>query len=57
MRMHKQMRIYKPVSWLVSINAYQGKSAYCYFDSSHLVNVLKYIFEMGVNRKFGLRQV
>ena len=49
--------INKPVNWLVSINAYQWKSAYCYFDSSDLVNVLKYIFKMGVNRKFGLRQV
>ena len=24
--MHKQMRIYQPVSWLVSINTYQWKS-------------------------------
>ena len=42
------MRIYKPVSWLVSINAYHWKSACCF---------LKHIFEMGVNRKFDFRWV
>ena len=57
MRMHKQSKIYKPVSWLVSINAYQWKSAYCYLDSSHLENLLKYIFRMGVNTKFDFRRV
>ena len=49
--------INKPVNWLVSINGYQWKSAYCYFDSSHLENLLNYIFKMGVNRKFDFRQV
>ena len=42
------MRIYKPVSWLVSINAYHWKSACCF---------LKHIFKMGVNRKFDFRWV
>ena len=51
------MRIYKPVSWLLSVNSYLWKSAYCYFDTSHLENFLKYIFEMGVNRKFDFWQV
>ena len=57
MRMQKQMRIYKPVSWLPSINAYQWNSAYYELDSSHLENLLKYIFEMGVNRKFDFRRI
>ena len=52
LRMYKQMKTYKPsVSWLVSINANQLKSAYCRLDSSHLENFFKHIFEMGINRK------
>ena len=48
---------YKPVSWLVSINAYQWKSVYCLLECSHLKNFLKHIFEMGVNRIFDFRWV
>ena len=48
------MRIYKHVGWLVSTSAYQWKSAYCWLV---IKNLLKYIFEIGVNRNFDFRRV
>ena len=51
------MRIYKLVSRLVAITACQWKSVYWQPDSSHLENLLKYIFEIGVNKNFDLRWV
>ena len=44
MRMHKQMRIYKPLIWLVKVCQFLT-----WFQSS--LKFLKYIFVMGVNRK------
>ena len=46
------MKAFKPsVSWLVSINAYQLKSAYFELHSSHLENFFEHIFDITVNRK------
>ena len=40
MRMHKQMRIYTPVSWLVSINAYQWKSSLILFGVTERLDLI-----------------